>query len=139
MTVFLDSNVFIYAIGSKHPLREPCQSTLKKVADGSLKATTSTEVVQEVIHVLRRRDRHDEAIRLASAILDLFPDLLPVTREVMLRSVATLRDKPGLSTRDSIHAATMLAHGLTTIVSADRHFDSLDGLSRIDPSDAARG
>ncbi len=40
--------------------------------------------------------------------------------------------------RDAVHAATMLNNGLTHIISADRHFDIIEGITRLDPQKAAR-
>ncbi len=45
MTAFLDTNVFLYAAGADHPLRDPCQRILHRVAAGELAATTSSKVV----------------------------------------------------------------------------------------------
>lgn len=50
--VFLDTNVFLYAVGAAHPLRELGQNVLRRVTNGDLLATTSTEVIQEILYVL---------------------------------------------------------------------------------------
>jgi predicted nucleic acid-binding protein len=96
------------------------------------------EVVQEVMHVAARRGRRDAAAALADALLALFPGLLSVTPAVVSRACEMFRGHPDLSVRDALHAATMLENGIDTIVTADRHFDGLDGLRRIDPSRAGR-
>ncbi|MCX7689122.1 MAG: hypothetical protein N2045_14280, partial [Fimbriimonadales bacterium] len=38
----------------------------------------------------------------------------------------------GVQARDAIHASVMLNNGITHIVSADRHFDLISGIQRID-------
>lgn len=126
--VFLDSNVFLYAVGKDPPLRAPSQRLLRRVAAGEVAAITSTEVVQEVLYVLLRRGHRTEALALAQRILDLFPDLLPVTRADMARACALLEEHPDLTPRDAVHAATALGHGLADIVSADEHFAALPGI-----------
>ncbi|MCU0225952.1 MAG: type II toxin-antitoxin system VapC family toxin [Acidobacteria bacterium] len=136
--VFLDSNVFLYAAGAGHPLRAPCQALLTRVGNGALAATTSVEVVQEVMHVAARRGRRDAAAALADALLALFPGLLSVTPAVVSRACELFRGHTDLSVRDALHAATMLENGIDTIVTTDRHFDGLDRLRRIDPSRAGR-
>jgi predicted nucleic acid-binding protein len=40
--------------------------------------------------------------------------------------------------RDAVHAATMLNNGLTHIISADGHFDIIEGITRLGPQKAAR-
>ena len=46
-----------------------------------------------------------------------------------------LRDVPGIASRDAVHAAVVVVHGLEGIVSADRDFDRIPGLRRYDPAD----
>ena len=53
--VFLDANVFLYAIGSASPYREACRELLDAAGDGAFEAVTSTEVLQEILHIRSRR------------------------------------------------------------------------------------
>ena len=135
MAVFLDTNIFLYAAGAPHPQKEPCVRVLRQLADGTLVGNTSTEVVQEIIYVLDRRQRRQDGIALARRVVALFSDILPVRQVEMVRACDLLDRRGTLSVRDAVHAATMLNHGLTTIISADLHFDSLqdEGIQRIDP------
>jgi uncharacterized protein len=45
-----------------------------------------------------------------------------------------LEDTPGLPPRDALHAATVRTYDLAGVVSLDRHFDEVPGLTRIDPA-----
>jgi predicted nucleic acid-binding protein len=47
------------------------------------------------------------------------------------------RDAPRLHGRDALHAATALNRGIDIIVSPDSAFDTVQGLRRLDPIDAA--
>ena len=40
---------------------------------------------------------------------------------------------PQLEPRDAIHAAVVLNHGLEAIISADRAFDEITEIKRLDP------
>lgn len=42
---------------------------------------------------------------------------------------------PHLSSRDLVHLAVMLNHGVEAILTMDRHFDSVSQVRRIDPSE----
>ncbi len=136
MRTFLDTNVFLYAAGSDHPKRGACARVLRKVADGSLEATVNSEVVQEILYVLSRRGRREDAVVLARHVASLFPDLLPVTRDDMLGACDLVLRYPGLPARDAVHAATMLNNGLTRIVSVDGDYDQIRGVRRIEPGAA---
>jgi predicted nucleic acid-binding protein len=132
MQVFLDTN-FLYAAGASHPLREPCVKVLRRVADGTLDATINSEVVQEILYVLTRRGRRNDALKLAGHLTSLFPELLAVTRDDVVEACELLRQYPGLSVRDAVHAGTMLRNGLKTIVSVDPDFDQVSEIRRIAP------
>jgi predicted nucleic acid-binding protein len=133
VTLFLDTNVFLYAAGGDHPLRAPCRDILRRVAKGDLTATTSSEVVQEVLYVLSRRGLRDQAIALAKNIIGVFPSMLEVGGREMSLACDLMESTPELSPRDAVHAATMLTHEVNTIISADPHFDRLTRITRIVP------
>jgi predicted nucleic acid-binding protein len=49
---------------------------------------------------------------------------------------ADLLDRyPRISTRDAVHAATMLNNGLSKIVTSDDHFDEIQEIRRLKFSD----
>ncbi len=69
--------------------------------------------------------------------MDLGLNVLPVTKkdiEISLYFYQQYRAK-GVLPRDIIHAATMVQNGLETIVSVDKHFDIIEEVERIAPSD----
>lgn len=132
---FIDTNVFLYATGRPHPLREPCRRVLRRLADGTLDGATSVEVVQEIVYVLGRRGAREDALQLARRVIALFPDLLPVTCADMSLACDMFADHADLPPRDAVHAATMRNNAIVQILSADNHFDSLPDLRRVDPAD----
>jgi len=133
MRIFLDANVFLYAAGAAHPLKAVCGKLLDRVAHGSLNATTSVEVIQEILHVYSRRGSIPVAVALGVRSAMLFPDLLPITRENVMAACQWMVRHPGLSSRDAIHVATMLANSITRIVSTDTDFDRVKEIERIPP------
>jgi predicted nucleic acid-binding protein len=135
MQVFLDTNIFLYAAGGSHPLREACAKVLRRVADGSLDATINSEVVQEALYVLTRRGRREDALKLADHLTSLFPDLLAVTRDDVVGACELLRRYPRLSVRDAVHVGTMLRNGLETVVSVDSDFDQVSEIRRVAPEE----
>jgi predicted nucleic acid-binding protein len=66
-------------------------------------------------------------------------EMLPVTLLDMHRAF-DLVDRYGIEItgRDAVHAATILNNGLTHIISADGHFDIIEGIIRLGPQKAAR-
>jgi predicted nucleic acid-binding protein len=137
VTLFLDTAVFMYAGGREHPLRAPCRAILERVAAGSLDATTSTEVVQEILHRFVAIGRPEVGAAMARDVLDAFEPVLPVTHGVMRRMPDLLGRYAALSARHLVHVATCLEEGIEAIVSPDRGFDQVREIRRIDPATLA--
>jgi predicted nucleic acid-binding protein len=135
VTVFVDTAVMMYAAGSEHPLREPCRRILDRVARGELAATTSVEVIQEILHRYRAIRRADGGIELAVRTLDAFAPVLPITHALMRRVPALAERYPDLAARDLVHLATCIHEGIGEIVTTDRAFDEVREVRRIDPAE----
>lgn len=128
----MDTNVFLYSIGTEHRYREPCRALVRALAGGELSGETSAETIQEVVHHRRRRG-DAQATERGRRAADLCAAVHPFDREVMIASLVLIDRHPELPTRDAVHAATALSIGVTLVVSADRDFDVVPGLERIDP------
>jgi len=136
VTVFIDTSVIMYAAGAPHRHRAACRRVLERVAEGSIYAATSTEVVQEILHRFAR-GRREVGQRMAEATLDLFDDLIPVDRRSIAGAVSDYARRPQLSARDVLHVATCVSRGIGAIVSVDSGFDAVAEVRRIEPSELA--
>ena len=100
--------------------------------DGHVNGVTSTAVLEEVLHLELRTTTLD--LRgVAGLAYGMFTPLLPVTDEVM--TAALELGERALGSNDRVHVATCRVNGIDVIVSADRGFDSVTGLRRVDPLD----
>lgn len=136
MSVFFDTAVIMYAAGRPHPLRAPCRQLIEAVVDQDLDGVTSAEIIQEILHRFSAGDQRPLGAAMAESALDVFAPVLPITERVMREMPVLFRQHPALTARDLIHVSTCRAHGIDVIVSPDRGFDGIEGLSRIDPADA---
>jgi PIN domain. len=50
------------------------------------------------------------------------------------RALELLKTFPAITSRDAIHAATMINNGIKQILSTDTHFDLIPEIRRIDPA-----
>lgn len=131
----IDANVFLYAIGAEHGYRDPCRAIVERLARGELAGEVSVEILQEIVHVRRRRGERDAGERVRE--IEAWGILVHAFDVGDLNTaLALLDEQPDLHTRDAIHAATARNRGIELIVSADADFDRLPGLQRIDPGDA---
>jgi len=132
--IVVDTSVLVYAVGTDHPLREPCRRLIAAIGD-RIDATTTVEVIQEFAHVrARRRTRPDAASLARSYITTLSPLMVPTTSDVV-EGLALFQENMALDCFDAVLAATCVARGADALVSADRAFDHVPGLNRVDPSD----
>ncbi len=132
---FVDSNVPMYAAGDEHPMKAPCLAFLQIVARGEVQAVTSVEVLQELLHRYTAMGKRRRAVDVAKTFMDVVPDVLPVARDDIAAAFELHLQHPALPTRDVMHLATMSRYGLKIIVTADQHFDGVDGIRRVDPAD----
>lgn len=123
----------MYAGGAKHAQREPCRAVLLRIAEGSLDAVTSAEVVQEILHRFAHGQR-EVGSRMARSVLDLFGQVLPVEQRTVADAVTRYESHPQLSARDALHVATCVANGIRDIVSVDTGFDLVAEVRRVDPA-----
>jgi len=117
--VFVDTNVFVYAVGREHPLREPAQRLLRDRFERRVAMATSAEVLQELLHAylpVGRLDTLDAALRLAADLTTIWP--IDESDVRAARSLATSR--PGLGARDLLHLAVCRRYGVDELLSFDR-------------------
>ena len=137
MLCFLDSNIPMYAAGTDHPYREPCQRVLRLSARGVLAAVTSAEVLQEILHRYLALRRPAEAVAITQDLIVICGCILPVTLDDIERALELVGSQPHIPARDLLHVAVMQSNGISHIISADVHFDGLPGITRLDPADIA--
>lgn len=131
----LDTTVFVYTLGGEHRYRDPCRAVLELCQERPVAPEASVGLLQELAHVLLRRPGPRAAalrhVRNAAMICRLH-DFEVADVPLMMTLVES---HPEIAVRDAQFAATALNRGIPAIVSADRHFDGIPGLERIDPAD----
>ncbi len=143
--VFIDTSVFVYARGKDHPLKAPCSNIILAVArDGALGnyglPVVDAEVLQEILYRYVMLDKGDTGLSICRDIEALEVDVLPVTKDDMNRTFELFEryKSKKLPPRDLIHAAVMINNGISQIISADKHFDSIREIKRVRPEQYAR-
>ncbi len=132
--IHLDANVFVYSGGRDHPLRDPSMRVLA-LASGNAAFFTDAEVFQEILHryvLLRRWEKMRPLFESFVALLTGRTEPLIADDVVSAGELAQTYDS--LSARDLIHIAIMQRVGSRHIVTADRGFDRIDGITRLDPA-----
>lgn len=130
-----DTLVFIYALGDEHPYREPCREIVRRATAGELRGEASVDLIQELVH--QRTRRTGDRVRAVSAARDaaLLCHLHDLEVRDVLDGLDLYREHDRLSARDAVFAALARNRGINAILSADRAFDTVPGLERVDPAD----
>ncbi len=130
MTVFVDATVLALAVTTgDHQL--VCRRLLLEIATGSVSATTSTRVIEE-LWSLEAESALGIPIGTAADAFQIFPEILPVD-EWVVQSAFGLTARGPAGPVHLIHAATCRVHRLDAIISADTAFDGFEWLRRIGP------
>jgi len=118
--IFLDSNIFVYAVGRPHPLRDEAQGVFLEASRAGKRLVTSAEVLQELLHVylpVGRVGTLDAALKLATEGVD---EIFPVSSETVLFARHLADKHPGLTARDLLHLSTCKSYGVQELKSFDR-------------------
>jgi len=153
--VFIDSNIFVYALNSQSP---QCSALLQRVSNEEIIGITSYHVVGEVTHKLMIAEflaaggpgtnrpqkylkEHPEIVSGLThywagveSVLAMNLLFLPVD-EGIIKGAQPIRQQSGLLNNDSLVASCMNYFGLTFIASNDEDFGAVNGFSVFKPTD----
>ena len=128
---FVDSNVPMYLVGVDHPHKFDARRILERLAGEGRRLVTSSEVFQEILHryvSIDRRDAIEPAFEVLRRVVD---EVLAVEEGDVFAAKGLVHAHGELSARDALHAAVMRRRGIAEIVSFDRGFDAVVGISRL--------
>ena len=117
--IFVDTNVFMYAVGRPHPLRTAARQFFIDANRNGASLCTSAEVLQELAHAylpVGRLSTFDSALSLASgAGVEVWP-----LEEADVMLARQLREQhPSLQARDLCHLASCRRRGVREIMTFD--------------------
>jgi hypothetical protein len=130
-----DTSIFVYALGQEHPYREPCREIVRRAAAGDLQGEASADLLQELLHQRARRTGDRGGAAKAVRMVAKLAWWHPLEPNDVQRGMDLFEAHNGLDARDAVFAALAINRGIDAILSADRAFDGINGLERIDPAD----
>lgn len=129
--ILVDSNVPMYLIGAPHPHKVDAQRMLESLVAAGERLVSDAEVMQEILHRYVAIDRRNMIQPAFDALLAVVDEVFAVTRDHALRAKDIVLGSRRLSARDALHLAVMAAHGVDRILSFDREFDGVPGVTRL--------
>jgi predicted nucleic acid-binding protein len=155
-SVFLDSNILVYASAADPVFGPPIKLLLKRIEDGDVKAYISTHGFSEIAHrrmtleacqtfgwayagIARRLRRHPAEVQKLQEFRKALDDIvaigihiLPVHAQNIL-SAGDVSLQYGLLSSDALLVALMQTNGLTLLASNDADFDRVPSITRFAP------
>ncbi len=129
--ILVDSNIPMYLVGTEHPHKVDARRLLERAVAEKRRLVTDAEVLQEVLHRYVAIDRRDAIQPCFEVLLEVVDDVLAVNLEIVERARDIVIGHPDLTARNAVHVAVMREHGIEHILSFDRHFDGLPGITRV--------
>lgn len=131
---FIDTNIFLYAVGRDHPLKPASVTAIHRIREGQISAMINTEIIQEILYHFQSIKQLPIGIRMAKDTVSMAARIFPVEEIDLSLAIELLESYPKIQTRDAFHAATMIHNGIKEIISTDLHFDLIHEIKRIDPT-----
>jgi uncharacterized protein len=128
--IFVDSNIPMYLVGADHPNKAEARRLLERAIIDGERLVTDAGVLQEILHRYVAIDRRDAIGPAFDALLGVVDVVLPIEHADVART-RSLLETPSLQARDAIHVAIMLRHEIGHVLSFDRAFDQVTGITRV--------
>lgn len=129
--ILVDSNVPMYLVGAEHPHKVDARRLLERAIVENRRLVTDAEVLQEILHRYVAIDRRDAIQPCFEVVLEIVDEVLPVDLVTVQKAREIVIGHPNLTARDAVHLAVMREHDIDEILSFDRHFDGLPGVTRL--------
>jgi uncharacterized protein len=129
--IFVDSNIPMYLVGAEHPNKESARRVVERSIARHERLVTDVEVLQEILHRYVAIDRRDAIQPAFDVLLGIVDAVLPIELDDVQRARRLLLSFAALSARDALHVATMQRHDVGQVMTFDRGFDAVPGISRL--------
>lgn len=131
---FIDANVLLRHVTADHPVHSPrATEFLREVESGDTRVYLSDFVVSEIVYTLSTVYKHSKRDIRDTVIQLLQLRGVSVDDRTRLQRALNLFADVNLPFVDAYLASRMLGEGADAIVSFDRDFDRIPGITRIEP------
>lgn len=129
--VYLDANVWIYALEQFPSYSQPLADLFTSVQTGSLVIVTSELSLSEIlVRPIAVGDTDKQEIYTQSIVRTKNVVAAPVERSILI-GAAKIRAETKLKLPDAIHAATAIATSCTTFLTNDKQFRTVRSINTV--------
>ena len=125
--IFVDTNVFMYAVGRSHPLRESAREFLVECHRSRTPLCTSAEVLQELVHAYLPVARLQTLDAALSLIVRSGAEVWPLEYEDVTLARQLHEQFPALGARDLCHLASCRRRRVREVKTYDQALQAVMG------------
>ena len=118
--IFVDTNVFMYAVGREHPLKDEARAFFRSQGDTGEPLATSAEVLQELLHAYVPVNRLDALDAAPLLVTSRTGTIWSLDAEDAFMARQLVAKHPGLRARDLLHLACCRRRGVERVKTFDR-------------------
>ncbi|MCD6491909.1 MAG: type II toxin-antitoxin system VapC family toxin [Candidatus Njordarchaeia archaeon] len=131
--IFIDSNIFFYSIIRDRKYGNASAKIITHIYERKITATITSIILLEVANALRKYRVQSIEMKIKSIVS--LPIKIFDVNTVTIREAIKLSEQYKISPYDATHAVICIRNGINTVISADKEFDKIKELERIDPLD----
>ena len=124
---FVDTNVFMYAVGRPHTLQSPAQEFFVECNVNRTPLVTSAEVLQELVYAYLPAGRIQTLDAAFSLVVRSRAEVWTLEQEDVYLARLLHEQYPMLQSRDLCHLASCRRRGVTNIKTFDQAFRAVVG------------
>ena len=117
--IFVDSNVFMYAVGRPHPLQHAAREFFAESRRRRSALATSAEVLQELAHAYLGADRARTLEAALALVEGADIEVWPLEEADVMLALQLHDQHPALSARDLCHLASCRRRGVRELMTFD--------------------
>lgn len=125
--IFVDTNVFMYAVGRSHQLQEPAREFFVRSVSSRTPLCTSAEVLQELTHAYLPMARLQTLDTALSMIAKFQIVVWPLKEEDVTLARQLHEQHPTLEARDLCHIASCRRRGVSNFMTFDQALRAVTG------------
>jgi len=121
----------MYVVGDDATHKAEAQRIVERLAGERRRFVTSSEVFQEILHRYVSIDRRDAIEPAFDTLRGIVDEVLAVQEADVFAAKDLVYTHRQLSARDALHVAVMRRNEIADVLSFDRGFDAMMGITRL--------
>ncbi|MDQ3098393.1 MAG: type II toxin-antitoxin system VapC family toxin [bacterium] len=134
-SIYFDTNIFIYLADASSPYFAEIYALTMHLQKENIQIITSTETIQEIIHVSKKVKQYRQGIKNAEGTLKTINKLVPIQDETIKIFLKKNEIYKLNESRDILHLAVCLENNLDTILTYDGGFKNFKEIKAYTPSE----